>query len=67
MSAALRFLLLGIALILFGVAFPELVNGLLLPVIYALHPSRALIYLIDGIFPVAGLILAFIGFFKRDR
>ncbi|HZC04909.1 MAG TPA: hypothetical protein VE338_04650 [Ktedonobacterales bacterium] len=66
MKASLRFLLLGIALILFGIAFPELENGLLLPFVYVYHPSRAMIYLLSSIFPVAGLIIAFVGFFKRD-
>ena len=66
MKASLRFLLLGIALILFGVAFPELENGLLLPFVYVYHPSRVMVYLLGSIFPVAGLIVAFVGFFKRD-
>jgi hypothetical protein len=60
-------MLLGIALILFGLAFPEIENGLLLPFVYVLQPSRAVIYLISAIFPLAGLIVACVGFFTRDR
>jgi hypothetical protein len=66
MKSSLRLLLLGIALILFGIAFPYLENGLLLPFLYIFHPSRAAVYLLGSIFPVAGLIVAFVGFFKRD-
>jgi hypothetical protein len=67
MTASLRFMLLGIALILFGLALPEIENGLLLPFVYLLHPPRVAIYLIGAIFPLAGLVMALIGFFTRDR
>jgi hypothetical protein len=63
-SASLRFLLLGIALILFGLAF----QGPMESLIFRSLPltSQSMSYLIASIFPVAGLIVAFIGFFKRD-
>lgn len=65
-SSSLRFLLLGIALILFGIVFQGPMESL---IIYSLPfhlVSRTTGYLIVSIFPVAGLVVAFVGFFKRD-
>lgn len=70
MSTSLRFMLLGLALLLFGLAFQGALE------VYILHflPLRALYelnrvsgqYALASVFPVAGLVLAFIGFFMRD-
>jgi hypothetical protein len=68
-SSSLRFLLLGIALILFGLAFQGPMESLLfryIPYEFISH-SPTIGYVVAAIFPVAGLILAFVGFFKRDR
>ena len=68
MSTSLRLMLLGIALLLFGLALPDLENGLLLPFVYVHYfPSRAMFFLLDSAFPIAGIILVFVGFFRRDR
>lgn len=66
MNRSLRFLLLGIALLLFGVAFPQVENALPLFVFRSYFP-RYILYLIGSIFPVAGIILAFVGFFMRSE
>lgn len=66
MNASLKYLLFGIALMLFGPAFPEILH---LTFVYSvqyrlLSPLEG--DLLSLIFPVAGLIMACIGFFKRE-
>jgi hypothetical protein len=68
MSTSLRLMLLGIALLLFSLATPQLTSEFFAFVIMPLHPySRLVPDLIVSIIPVAGIVLVFIGFFKRDR
>lgn len=66
MTASLRLVLLGIALLLFGVTFPVALEQLILHDVLKLD-SLTTYYLLGSVFPLAGIILAFIGFFKRDR
>ncbi len=66
MATSHRYLLLGIALILFGLAFPVTLGTLVYPAIARTFDSRALIYVIESIFPLAGLIVALVGFFMRN-
>lgn len=68
MNRSLKFLLLGIALLLFGVAYPQVENALFVSFVLRFYLSRYVLYLLGAIFPVAGLIVALVGFFMRgDR
>ena len=67
-NTSVRVMLLGIGLLLFGLAFPT--TFLPLIVVWsqaATHLSRAAFYLLDSIFPLAGLIVLLIGFFIGQR
>ena len=65
-STSTDLLLLGIALLLFGMAFSTTVVHLFLPYIPpGLAVSATAGYLLESIFPVAGLVVAFVGFFRR--
>lgn len=73
MSTSLRLMLLGIALLLFGLTFPTTLGQLVfLPLRFIYEPainpiaSELLQYGLAAIFPIAGLVLAFVGFFHRD-
>ena len=67
MPASLRFLLLGIALILFGIVFQGPMEALIFRNLPLHLTSQNMGYLIASIFPLAGLIVTFVGFFKRDN
>lgn len=66
MSKSLKFMLLGIAILLFTTAGSELLGLLVLPFVYHSHLSRVAVELILSVVPVAGLVLVFVGFFTRD-
>ncbi len=57
--------MLGIALILFGLAFQGPMETLILRSLPLELISRNVNYLIASIFPLAGLIVACVGFFMR--
>ena len=65
MSTSLRLMLLGIALLLFCLALPNIERGLLLPNIYS--QSVSIVDMFAGVVALAGIALVLIGFFKRDR
>ena len=70
MSTSLRLMLLGITLLLFGLAFIGPIENLILRAILQNGVVRVGPQFQDAlgsIFPLAGLIVAFIGFFKRDQ
>ncbi len=69
MNRSLKFMLLGIALLLFSVAFPQIENALVAPFFFRVYLPlpRYIVYLIGSIFPIAGIILAFVGFFMRSE
>lgn len=66
MSKSLKFMLLGIAILLFTTAGSNLLDALIFPFVYHSHLSRMAIELIGSVVPVAGLVLVFVGFFTRD-
>ena len=68
MSTSLRLMLLGIALIVFGLAFNvSILNLIMRPIIENGVVARWFPDALASIFPLAGLIVAFVGFFKRDQ
>ncbi|HEX8731466.1 MAG TPA: hypothetical protein VF725_05340 [Ktedonobacterales bacterium] len=68
MSTSLRLMLLGIALIVFGLAFEgSILNLIMRPIIDNSIAIRWFPDALASIFPLAGLIVAFVGFFKRDQ
>lgn len=68
MSTSLRLMLLGIALIVFGLAFDASVLNLIMRPLLENGPvARWFQDALASIFPLVGLIVAFVGFFKRDQ
>lgn len=68
MSSSLRFMLLGLALLLANLALGQLFSDFFALYIVGLFKASRLVFdLLYAIIPIAGLILVFIGFFKRDR
>lgn len=67
MSTSLRLMLLGIALIVFGLAFESSILILIMRAVLENGVvARWFQDALASIFPLAGLIVTFVGFFKRD-
>ncbi len=66
MSKSLKFMLLGIAILLFTTAGARLLDLVYIPMLYAFHPSQTALILLYSVLPVAGLVLVLVGFFMRD-
>ncbi len=66
MSKSLRFMLLGIAILLFSTAGSQLLGVLVFPFLYHSHLSRISVELIASVVPIVGLVFVLIGFFTRD-
>ena len=68
MSTSLRLMLLGIALIVFGLTFDaSILNLIMRAVLENGVIARWFQDALASIFPLAGLVVAFVGFFKRDQ
>ena len=68
MSTSLRFMLLGIALLLAHLALGQILSDFLtIYIIESFRASRLVLDLLYSIIPIIGIALVFIGFFKRDR
>ncbi len=68
MSTSLRLMLLGIALMLVNQALWQLFNDFFaIYIVGQFSAPRVEFDLMYSIIPIVGLILVFIGFFKRDR
>ncbi len=65
-QSSTNLLLFGVALLLFGIAFPTTVGRLVFTYL-PMHSGLLVSNLILSAFPVAGLIFAFIGLFARNR
>ncbi len=66
MSKSLKFMLLGIAILLFATAGARLLDVLAVLLFYHSHLSQIAVNLIWFVVPVAGIVLVLVGFFKRD-
>ncbi|HEU0027507.1 MAG TPA: hypothetical protein VFQ25_10360 [Ktedonobacterales bacterium] len=72
-STSIKLMLLGIGLILFGLAFPTSIAQLFMMMVVALrsvvfsqYALEMLAAVIGSLFSLAGLILLFVGFFRRE-
>jgi hypothetical protein len=72
-TTSIKLMLLGIGLIVFGLAFPITIAQLFEMLVVALQLFRfsryaleMLVAVVGSLFCLAGLILLFVGFFRRD-
>jgi hypothetical membrane protein len=65
-ARSVKLMLLGIALLLFGMVFPSTINPVLI-YYFGLALDRGMLgAMIVSILPVMGLVLVLVGFFKRE-
>jgi hypothetical protein len=72
-TTSIKLMLLGIGLIIFGLAFPITMGQLFIVkvvelwlVAFSRYALETLVALVGSLFSLAGLILLFVGFFRRD-
>jgi hypothetical protein len=69
MTTSQRLMLLGIVLLFFGIVFPGSVEQVILrPLDYRIFDSSPAVTseVLASLFPMAGLVVALVGFFRRD-